>query len=282
MEEQTLGSLEEAVSRANQEFDQKYTAMENANAKVAEAEAAYKMARQQINMNGTRATPTQAQMEQLDAAAKELKDAKAEAKVATQTVEVAADKAQAALDAVEDKKEELRASREDDTNFVVCMARVECSCGLRESYLLLEETHGVHVRQCPQMLVKDIVLDENIINFGGCTSIENPSTIKAAEEALAVANASIEQAREEAGFLTKVVDCFTNLFNKNKNTEVQMDESFIRKCVGECVAEFPEGTGWLKGHEKVTINGEAPLLRRCDIMCNYGGQITILLCGQPE
>ncbi len=278
MDEQTLGSLEEVANHANQNFAEKYEAMETANAKAAEAEAAYQQAFMEANMNNSGMPPTQEQMEKVEAAAKELHEANAEAEAATEAAEEAADEAQAATDAVAAKKEELRASRAEDTSFVVCMARVECSCGLRESYLLLDETHGVHVRQCPQMIVKDILLDENIVNFGGCTSIENPKTIEAAEAAAAAANKLIQEEREKAGFLTKVVDFFTG----NKSTEIQVDESLISQCVGECIAQFPVGTGWLKGHEKVTINGEAPLLRRCDITCNYGGQIIILLCGQPE
>lgn len=52
--------------------------------------------------------------------------------------------------------------------------------------------------------------------------------------------------------------------------------------VGECKAQFPADGEWLEGHEKVFINGEPLLLRRCSIMCSYGGCVTILLSGQPE
>ena len=52
--------------------------------------------------------------------------------------------------------------------------------------------------------------------------------------------------------------------------------------LGECTAEFPADGEWLEGHEKVFINGEPVLLRRCSIMCNYGGCVTILVSGQPE
>ncbi|MFR8846610.1 MAG: PAAR-like protein [Waltera sp.] len=50
----------------------------------------------------------------------------------------------------------------------------------------------------------------------------------------------------------------------------------------ECKAQFPADGEWLEGHEKVFINGEPLLLRRCSIMCSYGGCVTILLSGQPE
>lgn len=45
---------------------------------------------------------------------------------------------------------------------------------MRESYLALDATHGVLTHQIPQMTVKDMILNTNIINFGGCYSRENP------------------------------------------------------------------------------------------------------------
>lgn len=72
------------------------------------------------------------------------------------------------------KKQELRDSRVNDTAYVVHCARIECPFGMRESYLALDATHGVLTHQIPQMTVKDMILNTNIINFGGCHSRENP------------------------------------------------------------------------------------------------------------
>ena len=63
---------------------------------------------------------------------------------------------------------------------------------------------------------------------------------------------------------------------------MNVNERLMQECVGECKANFPANAEWIKGHEKVTINGQSVLLRRCSLMCNYGGCITILVSGQPE
>lgn len=69
---------------------------------------------------------------------------------------------------------------------------------------------------------------------------------------------------------------------KKEKTEEEKLEEMSSDFVGECKAQFPADGEWLEGHEKVFINGEPLLLRRCSIMCSYGGCVTILLSGQPE
>lgn len=67
-----------------------------------------------------------------------------------------------------------------------------------------------------------------------------------------------------------------------KDTEIDAADSLIEQCVGEYIAQFPANASWIRGHSKVSINGEQVLLRRCSRMCNYGGRITILMSEQPE
>jgi hypothetical protein len=81
-------------------------------------------------------------------------------------------------------------------------------------------------------------------------------------------------------WLEKGLDTIANIFVKD--TEIDAADSLMEQCVGECIAEFPPDTSWLRGHSKVSINGEQVLLHRCSRMCNYGGRITILMSGQPE
>lgn len=69
---------------------------------------------------------------------------------------------------------------------------------------------------------------------------------------------------------------------KKEKTEEEKLEEMSSDFVGECKAQFSADGEWLEGHEKVFINGEPLLLRRCSIMCSYGGCVTILLSGQPE
>ncbi len=199
-----------------------------------------------------------------------------EEKAAEASVEEAAKKAQAASELVEQKKEELRKSRYKDTTYVVHCARIECSCGMRESYLALGPTHGVKTRQIPQMIISDTVLDTNIINFGGCKSKENPTLIAAAEEAARKANEEIQEKRKKGGFFNWVIDLFCG------DGHVEVSDSLLEQCVGECKDCIPANAEWRRGHVKVSINGKPVLLRRCSTRCIYGGLVTILLSGQPE
>lgn len=272
MEGTSLSELEEASRTATQDYLGKKSAMDAAGEKAAAADAAYQQAANEMS-NQYNDLGSGDSKKKFQDVLKTKQEADAQKKAAEGAFEESAKSAQDAANAVEDKKNELRASRTTDTSYVVHTARIECSCGMRESYLVLGATHGVITSQIPQMIVSDNVLDSNVINFGGCTSKENPTLIAAAQKAAEEAQAEIA---EKKSFFDHVVEFFTG--DKSKATDVQ--DSLLEQCVGECIAQFPQG--WAKGHEKVTINGESPLLRRCELVCKYGGIITILLSGQPE
>ena len=92
---------------------------------------------------------------------------------ANENYEAAAAGAQAAAEAVEAKKQELRDSRVNDTAYVVHCARIECPFGMRESYLALDATHGVLTPQIHQMTVTDMILNTILLNFAFFHSREN-------------------------------------------------------------------------------------------------------------
>lgn len=261
--------LENRANDANRKFANAYAAQESAAKHLEEAEQKHQDALNQLQFGG----PQPKYLEAAEKAEEEYNDAKKAEENAQKELENAAEEAQQAQEEMEAKKDELRNSRSTDTTYVVHCARIECSCGMRESMLVLGASHGVKTRQVPQITVKDYALDKNIINFGGCTSMENPKVKEAAENAAKEARKTIE---EEASFLDKVVDFFT------KADEIEVTESLMEQCIGECIASFPANAKWEKGHEKVFINGESVLLRKCDITCNYGGLITIIFSGQPE
>lgn len=267
--DKSLPDMENAANDAYKAYSDAVRATDDAKEKITSAEQAYEEAVDQY-MYGD---GSQESMEEALAA---LEAAKAEEAAAQEAVETAAAEAQAAAEAVEQKKEELRESRSRDTTYVVHCARVECTCGMRESYLALGPTHGVKTRQIPQMIISDTVLDTNIINFGGCRSKENPSLRKAAEEAARKANEEIREKRKEGGFFNWVIDKFC------KDGEVEVSDSLLDQCVGKCEKCFPADAEWRMGHSKVFINGKPVLLRRCSVRCIYGGLVTILLSGQPE
>lgn len=272
MAEQSLKDLEAVSAAASAAHYENYEKLTAAAEKAEAADAAYKQALNEMAYDEYGSNYKENQEKFNEAlAAKQEADAALDA--ANEAFEETAAAAQDAEDAVEAKKEAQRKSRSTDVSMVVHVARIECTCGMRESYLVLNDTHGVYTRQIPQTIVTDYVLDDNIINFGGCTSKENPTLIAAAEKAVAEAKAQIEANK---GWRDKAMD---KLFG---DQEIEVTDSLLEQCIGECIAEFPAGACWKKKHEKVTVNDESPILRRCEIDCNYGGKITILLSGQPE
>lgn len=288
----SLTALENTQNQAYQSYFEAQAAVDTAAERLNAAKNALMLAEMQY-MNG------EISQEELEVARQEFKDARAADKEANENLETAAADAQAAAEAVEAKKQELRENRKNDTTYVVHCARIECPFGMRESYLALGPTHGVLTHQIPQMTVKDMILDQNIINFGGCHSRENPGV----QAEIAKTNEIIEGKKD---WRDKLVGYFTKEWKKGvaafktgisigkkllgikdkpkteEEIEAEKQQEMWSDFVGECNAGFPADAEWLEGHERVFINGEAVLLRRCSIMCNYGGCVTILLSGQPE
>ncbi len=276
MNDASLTELERTQGEANMKFAEATAAKEAAADNLAAAEQAYYDALE----NYTFGDAPEENYDKKEAAKEALEAAKAAQEAAVAAEQEAAKAAQDAADAVEKKKKNLRATRLLDTTYVVHCARIECKCGMRESYLTLGNTHGVKTRQIPQMTIKDWIPDTNIINFGGCFSPENPSVKEAAEMAVHAAQDAIEKKKEGRSGFGKFMDSVIDFFVDDK--EVNVDESLLQMCVGECRPEFPPNPEWKLGHKKVTVNGESVLLRRCSIMCNHGGCITILFSGQPD
>jgi ATPase subunit of ABC transporter with duplicated ATPase domains len=160
----SLGELEDAQNTAYENFFTARDAVTAAGERVAAADEAVCLAEKKY-MN------SEISVEEWEATLQELSDAQVAETAANENYEAAAAGAQAAAEAVEAKKQELRDSRVNDTAYVVHCARIECPFGMRESYLALDATHGVLTHQIPQMTVKDMILNTNIINFGGCQRV---------------------------------------------------------------------------------------------------------------
>ena len=280
--------VEVAQNTAYENFFTARDAVTAAGERVAAADEAVCLAEKKY-MNG------EISAEEWEATLQELSDAQVAETAANENYEAAAAGAQAAAEAVEAKKQELRDSRVNDTAYVVHCARIECPFGMRESYLALDATHGVLTHQIPQMTVKDMILNTNIINFGGCHSRENPDVQAEIEKTNAIIESKKDWRDDVVGYFTKkwnervtIIKAGIGLakkllgMKKKEKTEEEKLEEMSSDFVGECKAQFPADGEWLEGHEKVFINGEPLLLRRCSIMCSYGGCVTILLSGQPE
>ena len=68
-----------------------------------------------------------------------------------------------------------------ENTYVVHGACIRCNMGLRQSRLVLRQTHGVFLRNIAQINAKDCIDTTNIIDFCGCISAENPQTLEMAK-----------------------------------------------------------------------------------------------------
>lgn len=154
----------------------------------------------------------------------------------------------------------------DDTYIVHC-AQTACDYGMRNSMLVLEDSHGVFLKGQAQITIRDCK-PENIICFGGCMSPENPSTIEAAKE---IARDVAEET--DMNFEDQVTDVFMQ--------ESEDGKQFMA-CYGECIPEIVS-IEWDKEKEDVYVEpGKKALIGEATLTCKYGGIIKIITTGQPE
>lgn len=67
-------------------------------------------------------------------------------------------------------------------SYVVQGAKLKCSFGDREGKLQIPTDHGIYIKEKPQANIKDFQPQVNILPFGQCSSLNNP-TVKAATQA---------------------------------------------------------------------------------------------------
>lgn len=154
----------------------------------------------------------------------------------------------------------------DDTYIVHC-AETTCDYGMRPSRLVLENSHGVFLKNQAQVTIRDCK-SENVVCFGGCRSPENPMVIEAAKE---LAREVAEET--EINFEDQVGDIFTQESEEGKK---------FMACYGECIPEIVS-VEWDKEKEDVFVEpGKKALIGAATLTCKYGGIIRITAAGQPE
>lgn len=163
----------------------------------------------------------------------------------------------------------------NDTYVVHC-ATCTCSMGMRGSVAVLSLTHGVFLRGIPQMTVKDSK-KQNLVCFGGCYSMENPST----QEEAAKIQAQIEEECPDT-FLDKAINFFTGGKKEAKQNDVSNLEEGQMAVLGECLLNIIGGQEWSDGKDIVDLKGAKPLMGGAKLYCMYGGEIEIIEAGQPE
>ena len=127
--------------------------------------------------------------------------------------------------------------------------------------LVLDKSHGVFLKNCAQLTIRDCK-PENIINFGGCNSPENPATIEAAK-----AIAQDVAAETEMDFEEQVADLFTISGDSQPNCMM---------CFGECTPNIVSAE-WDKEKEDVFVElGRKALIGKATLTCKFGGSLRSL------
>lgn len=151
-------------------------------------------------------------------------------------------------------------AREEDMNYVAEMAQIVCSEGLRRSYLLMPNPHHVYIKGKPLCTETDILSNINIINFGGCTSAKNLGMKERAK---------------------KIINDFQEKHGRTPKDSEEADTiELMEMCACTC-SPVILGT-WKECQDGVTVDGGAPILRRSEIRCKYGGKITFRTSGQED
>lgn len=261
---------EEKTAHAREGYERDYERLEAACEKEKEAWGAYFQAQVDI---GNETVCNYGREEELNEKLNQAADRYKEAMAARKKAEAALKGSQAGVLAsaamTEAKKAGLENTRDESMDFVVHMARIRCTYGMRESMAVLKTDHGVMSGGQAQMTVADADHAINFIDFGGCTSPENETVQAAAQEAMDTAMGPVEK-----GWASSVAAAFT------KEGSGKLEDEVVNQCIGECLLKFPPGALWEKGHEKVKIQEDALLVRRCELTCAYGGLVTIFLSGQ--
>lgn len=151
--------------------------------------------------------------------------------------------------------------------YVVHGACIRCNMGLRQSRLVLRQTHGVFLRDIPQINKKDCIGTTNIIDFCGCISAENPKTM---EMAKTISEKVEAQTGESFDGQVEAIFC-----NGSVGSVQTMG------CAGQCIPQIIS-TSWDEVKDGVLTGGENPVRGTATLKCLYGGVITIDLTGQPE
>ena len=154
-----------------------------------------------------------------------------------------------------------------ENTYVVHGACIRCNMGLRQSRLVLRQTHGVFLRNIAQINAKDCIDTTNIIDFCGCISAENPQTLEMAK----MISEKIETQTGE-NFDSQVEEIFCNGSVGSVKT---------MECAGQCTPKIIS-TSWDEVKDGVLTEGNNPVRGTATLKCLYGGVITIDLTGQPE
>lgn len=261
---------EEKTAQAQKAYEQDYERLEAACEKEKEAENAYFQAQVDLGNEIVCSYGREEELnEKLNQAADRYKEAMADRKKAEAALKGSQAGVLASAAMTEAKKAGIENTRDESMDFVVHMARIQCTYGMRESMAVLKTDHGVMSGRQAQMTVADADYAINFIDFGGCTSPENETVQTEAQKAMDTAMSDVEK-----GLAASVAAAFT------KEGTTELTDEIVNQCIGECLLKFPPGALWEKGHEKVKIQGDALLVRRCELTCAYGGLVTIVLSGQ--
>ena len=159
-----------------------------------------------------------------------------------------------------------------DKSYIVHCAATRCTMGMRESKLVLRQSHGVFLKEKAQATIEDAKAEENIICFGGCCSGENPNMKETLREMSEEADK-----KEGVSYQSFSDEELMSLFLLAEDNGKQ-----IMGCYTECQPVILSSE-WDKEKEDVDVEaGQKALFGRASVTCKYGGVITIETTGQEE
>jgi len=165
-------------------------------------------------------------------------------------------------------------SAEKKYSYVLHGAKIFCSCGSRESRLVVPLGNGTNIHDMPMLTVKDCSPNQNIQGFGFCSSMENPQRQIEMDEIM-------EEVEGESGFLDNVMNFFSSGKTKKKKSE-EYAQDVQKNVLVCCVPEFASNDEWQEGTEALIIGKEMALNSTCSITCKWGGNIVFVEDGQQN
>ena len=157
-------------------------------------------------------------------------------------------------------------------SYVVHGAYAVCSCGSRQSRLIVPQCHGTYIHDMPILCLTDAASRTNVQGFGFCNSETNPKRAEKVTEIL-------ENVKKSDNFIDKVMD----FFGIGKETPEAVDD-VGKNVLITCEPMFALGERWESFDEKIRlqINGMEALHTGCQLICKNGGTITLLDDGQEN
>lgn len=171
--------------------------------------------------------------------------------------------------------------------YVVSGAEIQCSCGTMHRTLRLKKSHGVYLNNGKAMMnIKDCIPNENIMDFEGCKSPNNPNISiydVAAKAAILNLGYVVNPAIGSLVVAEAIGDAVSGKHSFEKAADGFSSLMGLGYACKKCIPMFDKHSmSWINGKKDTLVDGQPALINICTIKCIYGGTITIVKTGQEE